>query len=258
MAGPSRERASQPVRALSFGSVAEQYERYRPGYPDELLDVVFQYAARPVCSAVEVGAGTGKATCLFAGHGVHVTALEPDAEMAAVLRRTTARLPVTTLEVTFENYHSTSSVDLVFAAAAWHWTDPATRMARAVELLSPGGVLALFGSSVDPADPDVCASVEAIEREVLPEDSDDDAAHPWGLDELEATVGLAEVKQLDLPRAVTTSAEEFVGRLSTVSAYLMLSPESRAEALDRIRSVLPATVEVDATIQLSLARRSLT
>jgi hypothetical protein len=30
--------------------------------------------------------------------------------------------------------------DLVYAAAAWHWTDPRTRWARLIELLAPGGV----------------------------------------------------------------------------------------------------------------------
>jgi SAM-dependent methyltransferase len=255
MVASAGDGVSSVARALSFGSVAEQYERYRPGYSEDLVDVVFQYAARPVCSAVEVGAGTGKATRLFAGRGVEVTALEPDAAMADVLRQTTAGLPVVPVETTFENYRSARRVDLVFAAAAWHWTDPTTRMARAVDLLSPGGVLALFGSSVEPADPDLCAAVEQIESEVLPDDSNSGEMHPWSLQDLMATERLTECTQLDLPRVVTRSAEESVGRLATVSAYLMLSPAARAEALCRIQSVLPVQVEVDATIALSLARR---
>lgn len=34
-------------RALSFGAVAEAYERFRPGYPIELVDMVMAYAGRP-------------------------------------------------------------------------------------------------------------------------------------------------------------------------------------------------------------------
>lgn len=255
MVASARDGAASLTRSLSFGSVAQQYERYRPGYSEDLVDVVLQYAGRPVSSAVEVGAGTGKATRLFAGRGVEVTALEPDAAMAAVLRQTTAGLSVVPVETTFENYRSARRVDLVFAAAAWHWTDPTTRMARAVDLLAPGGVLALFGSSVEPADPDLCAALQQIESEVLPDDSNSGEVHPWSLEELEATEGLTECTQRDLPRVVTQSAETFVGRLATVSAYLMLSPVARAEALRRIQSVLPVQVEVDANIQLSLARR---
>ena len=73
---------SQPsgksVRGLLFGSVAERYERYRLDYPNELVDTVLRYARRPVCTALEVGAGTGKATRPFAARGIEVTALEPD------------------------------------------------------------------------------------------------------------------------------------------------------------------------------------
>jgi trans-aconitate methyltransferase len=74
-------------RARSFGVVAEAYERFRPGYPVELVDTVMTYADRPVRTALEIGAGTGKATRLFAQQGVTVTATEPDGAMLAELRQ---------------------------------------------------------------------------------------------------------------------------------------------------------------------------
>lgn len=58
-------------RALSFGVKAEAYERIRPGYPVELVDMVLTYADQPVRTALEIGAGTGKATRLFAQRGGH-------------------------------------------------------------------------------------------------------------------------------------------------------------------------------------------
>ena len=75
------------ARALSFGSVATAYERYRPGYPAELVDAVLTYAGRPVHAALEVGAGTGKATRVFAQREIAVTATEPDAAMLRELRK---------------------------------------------------------------------------------------------------------------------------------------------------------------------------
>src|SRR3954469_24874393 len=74
-------------RALSFGAAASAYERFRPGYPDEVADLVFAYAGRPVTTALEIGAGTGKATRMFARPGVTVTATDPDAAMLTELRR---------------------------------------------------------------------------------------------------------------------------------------------------------------------------
>lgn len=242
------------VRSLSFGLVAELYERYRPDYPGEIVDAVLRYAGRPVRTAVEVGAGTGKATRLFASRGITVTALEPDAAMARVLERTTRGLPVEPVVSTFERFATDRAVDLVYAAAAWHWTDPATRWGRAVELLVPGGVLALFGGQGGLKDPDLSAALEQIERRVLPDD-DSAAPRPWSIEQAELGHGLTDGAQRELPGVTTTTASDFVGRLSTVSAYLMLGPEVRAAALRDVRAVLPEQFEVDSTVQLSLARR---
>src|SRR6476469_6118904 len=104
-------------RALSFGVMAEAYERFRPGYPVELFDMVTAYAGQPVRTALEIGAGTGKATRLFAQRGVTVTATEPDGGMLAELRR---HVPgnVKTVQAAFEDLQPDESYGLVYAAAA--------------------------------------------------------------------------------------------------------------------------------------------
>lgn len=241
---------AEPVRGLSFGSAAQRYERYRPDYPAELADAVLAYAGQPVRRALEVGAGTGKATRLFAARGIHVTALEPDPEMADVLVGTTRGMPVQPVVTTFERFETTERFDLLYAAAAWHWTDPATRWARAVELLAPGGVLALFHGPTEPKDPAVLAAIAEVEQ-VLP--ADDQA--PWTLAEMAATDGLADSVKRTLPRVTTTTAAEFLGLLSTVSAYLVLTPGLRAATLRRIGAELPDRFDLDATPRLFLARR---
>ena len=248
------EPAGKSVRGLLFGSVAECYERYRLDYPDELVDIVLRYAGRPVRTALEVGAGTGKATRLFASRGIEVTALEPDADMAQVLERVTRGLPVRPVVATFEEFRAGSRFDLVYAAAVWHWTSPVTRWAQAVELLVPGGVLALVGRPAELKDPDLFAAVDEFEKRVLLED-DPVEVHPWSIEEVSAVDGLADVERRDLPGVATTTAEDFVGRLATVSAYLKLSPQARAGALHQVRAILPDQVDIDTTVQLSLARR---
>ena len=242
------------VRGLLFGSVAERYERYRLDYPNELVDAVLRYAGRPVRTALEVGAGTGKATRPFAARGIEVTALEPDPDMARVLARVTHGLPVKPVTTTFEDFRTESRFDLVYAAAAWHWTSPATRWTQAVELLVPGGVLALFGAPAELKDPELFAAVDGIEKRVLPEDDPLDL-HPWSIEELAAADGVADVEHRELAYVATTTAADFLGRLATVSAYLKLAPEQRADALRQVGAVLPDHVEIDTTVQLSLARR---
>ncbi len=247
-------RDDRPIRAQSFGSAAEAYERYRLGYPDQLVDEVLQYAGGSVDAALEVGAGTGKATRVFAGRGVEVTALEPDLEMARVLARTTRGLPVQVVVGTFEAFPTDRRFDLLYAAAAWHWTDPATRWGRVVELLSPGGVLALFGGRHAPRDPELAARVEEIERRRLP-GADGPVGSPWSIEDIGHLAGLADVEERDLPGVAMTSAADFANRLATASAYLILGEAERADVLSHIRAALPDRFEIDVLVRVSLARR---
>ncbi len=249
-------------RGLTFGQVAEDYERYRPGYPEQVVDEVLSYAAGPVRTAVEVGAGTGKATRLFARRDITVTAVEPDAQMLGVLRRETARLPVHAVPGTFESFATAERFDLLYSAAAWHWTDPETRWQRAAELVHPGGTLAFFGSPTDLADPALREAVAEARRTIV---ADDDVHPPgdresrgdlrWPGTELEESPLFAEVRQLGIERQERVSRHDYLHRLATVSAYLVLPPDDRAEVLSRIGVVLPDPVLVDVTVTVHLARR---
>jgi SAM-dependent methyltransferase len=250
------------VRALSFGVVAEAYERFRPGYPVELFDIVMTYAGQPVRTALEIGAGTGKATRLFAQRGVTVTATEPDGAMLAELRK---HVPanVRTVQAAFEDLRPGQSYGLVYVAAALHWTEPEGRWSRVAALLEPGGVFASFGGPVQLADPAVAEAVRAARAPFL--DSDDvpspDGTPPghhmqWPGTELRRSEWFADVQQFVIGRRLTMSAEDYIGHLSTISAYLELPASVQEQVYRRIMRVLPETVGIAADITVHLARRS--
>ena len=69
-------------------------------------------------------------------------------------------------------------------------------------------------------------------------------------------VEFTDVRQRTLERRVWMSAGDYVGHLSTVSAYLLLPEHRRARLLDRIAAVLPERVSVDGDLVLHLARRT--
>jgi trans-aconitate methyltransferase len=248
-------------RGLLFGTAAESYERYRLGYPDEVVDRTLYYAARPVATAVEVGAGTGKATRAFASRGIHVTALEPDAGMFAVLERETIGMPVKPVPASLEEYDGPAA-DLVYAAAAFHWTDPATRWTRTARLLVDGGVVAVFGSPMRVADAGVQDAVAEVVRPTI----DDLALQPhavgspdrgtWPEDELGASELFTDVETRHLARQVRVPRKEYLGYLSTLSAFLQLSPADRQDVLRRVADVVPAQVALDLTVRLHLGRRA--
>ena len=236
-------------RALSFGAVAEAYERFRPGYPVELFDLVVTYAGQPVRTALEIGAGTGKATRLFAQRGVTVTATEPDGAMLAELRR---HVPasVTTVQAAFEDLRLGESYGLVYAAAALHWTNPGGRWSRMAALLQPGGVFASFGGPVRLADPAVEEAVRAarapfLESDEVPSPDGTPPGHDmqWPGTELQRSEWFADVQQSVIERRLTMSARDYVGHLSTISAYLELPDSEQEQVYSRIMQVLPETVE---------------
>jgi hypothetical protein len=63
------------------------------------------------------------------------------------------------------------------------------------------------------------------------------------------------VRQLTIERRAALSADDYVGHLSTISAYLELPETVREHVFDRIRKVLPERVTLVADLTLHLARR---
>ncbi|MFI9272051.1 class I SAM-dependent methyltransferase [Kitasatospora sp. NPDC052896] len=130
----------------TFDEDAELYDRARPGYPPGLYDDLAGLAgAGPGSHVLEVGCGTGQATVPLAERGCRITAVEAGPEMAAVARRNLAG--VAAVEVVTAEFESwplpAEPFDAVVSATAFHWIDPAVRVAKAADALRPGGALAV-------------------------------------------------------------------------------------------------------------------
>ena len=132
-------------RATSFGSVADSYERARPGYPDDA--VRWLVGERP-CDVVDLGAGTGKLTRSVVALGHRVTAVEPLPEMLAQLRASVAAaVPVAGNAESIPL--ADASADVVVVAQAFHWFDHGPALAEIARVLRPGGRLGLVWNTRD-------------------------------------------------------------------------------------------------------------
>ncbi|MGB9033436.1 MAG: class I SAM-dependent methyltransferase [Paeniglutamicibacter sp.] len=131
--------------ATAFKVGGAHYDAVRPNYPDAALAFMVPVATRDV---VDVGAGTGIFTAQLLARGLNVTAVEPSADMLAVLRE---RLPeVMAQEGTGEETGlEESSADVITYAQAWHWVDPNVASTEAARVLKPGGKLSLVWNQLD-------------------------------------------------------------------------------------------------------------
>ena len=132
-------------RRATFDQDAGLYDRARPGYPPALFDDLAELTGVGAGSRVlEIGPGTGQATLPLAERGCQIMAVELGPDLAAVARRKLARFPgVEIVTAAFEDWPLPAvPFDLVLAATAFHWIDPAARVVKAADALRPGGWLA--------------------------------------------------------------------------------------------------------------------
>lgn len=135
-----------PTPRESFDEVAELYDEARPGYPAALFDELLALAALPQAAHLfEIGCGTGHATLEFARRGFSIDCIELGQNLAAVARGNLAQFAAVTIAVSdFDAYQAHAHYDLVYSASAYHWLNPATRIARAAALLRPAASIAVW------------------------------------------------------------------------------------------------------------------
>jgi ubiquinone/menaquinone biosynthesis C-methylase UbiE len=136
--------------AQVFDDVAEEYDRERRGYPDELVDAACAYGGlRSGDSVLEVGCGTGLLTSALVARGLSVDAVDPGANMIALAKRRVGEGAAVRFHLgRFEDVGlPEGAFAAVFSATAFHWIEPDVGWARAAHLLAPGGMLALLQHS---------------------------------------------------------------------------------------------------------------
>jgi len=227
------------ARAESFGSVAEQYERFRPSYPAALID---DLAGLNPADVLDVGCGTGKAARLLAERGLTVLGVEVDAQMAAVARRHGLEVEV----ASFEAWEARDRrFDLVTCGQAWHWVDPVVAIPKAAAVLRPGGTLALFWN-YDELDVPTQAALDDVYRRWAPElqrsvvvggNRQTDRPH---IDDLEASGLFASVETRTYRWERTYPRAEWVGMVQTHSDHLRLDPSRRAALLNGLDAAIDA------------------
>lgn len=131
-----------------FSRTVENYIRYRPGYPKEVLTFLKNELNFNAASVIaDIGSGTGKSSELFLQNGNVVFAVEPNPDM----RRAAEQLlhPFPNFKSINGSAEATTlpaqSIDFIVAGTAFHWFEPkATRQEFQRIIKSDGFILLMW------------------------------------------------------------------------------------------------------------------
>jgi SAM-dependent methyltransferase len=130
-----------------FSNRVENYVKYRPGYPPEVLQVFREEMNLTEDSVIaDIGSGTGISAKAFLENGNTVFGIEPNAAMRDAAENFLKDFPnFKSIDGTAENTAlEDDSVDFVTAAQAFHWFDPAKTRAEFSRILRAKGYVVLI------------------------------------------------------------------------------------------------------------------
>jgi hypothetical protein len=154
---------------------------------------------------------------------------------------------------TFEEWAPPAGgVDVIACALAWHWLDPATRNPRTRAALAPGGALAVFGHTYGTADPDITAAIGRVLQAVDP--TVKARAEHWVRDDVRASGSYDQVEELLWHTYPEFTRERYLRLMQTFSPFRRHSADDQRAVLDGLAAVLPASITLDLTTTLVLAR----
>ena len=185
------EAEERRLLGAQFDLDAQGYDDGRPDYPAGAWQQVLAHLDLTAGSRVlEIGPGTGQATARLLATGATVEAVEPGAELSALLRTRFADADLQVQTATLEAAElADGSFDAVASATAFHWVDPDVGIPVLRRVLRPGAPVCLWWNVYrDPARDEV-DPIDALVR---------------GSTELPNTRGLNGIlDELDLPARLT-------------------------------------------------------
>lgn len=257
--------------AWTFDTVARDYEKFRPGYPDELYRTLFDYIPLGGASrAVEVGIGAGQATPPVLKTGCAVTAVEPGARFSELCREKFGGFAgFSVINGRFEDAGlPEGSFDLVYSASAFHWIPEEPGYKKVFRLLKSGGAFARFANHPYMAkdDPALFADVQRVYAEYYYPYYHKKPETPaeFTVEQAKRCAGIAEkygfedVRCAVFSRVRTFSSGEYRTLIGTYSNHRAIEEKTRELFFSKVEEAIDrhgGSIHVFDTIDLQLARK---
>ena len=215
-----------PDAKTRFSGRASAYSKYRPSYPEGLIDVLHREGVLQKTSTVaDIGSGTGLLTQLFLKNGNDVFAVEPNADMRSAAENLLSAYP---------GFHSANgsaestglsggSVDLVVAGQAFHWFSPAEAKKEFGRISRNGTVAVIYNTRDD-------AEGLGLDYRKLTARFGRNFSEVMGPVEDRLRVFFSSYKLLTLPNPKQLDLDSLLGRLLSAS-YMPAEGEAGYEAM---------------------------
>ena len=255
----------------TFDTVASAYEKFRPGYPDELYSVIFDYISLDKsCYAVEVGIGGGQATLPFLKTECNLTAVECGEQLSKLCKEKFKEFSnFSIISSKFEDVKfSCDAYNLVYSASAFHWLPEKVGYTKVFSMLKRGGVFARFANHPYRAKYNLPLSEEINriyseyyynfykkKQEVPTEYSEEQAIQRAYLAE---KYGFEDIKYALFHKTRIFSASEYITLLGTYSDHIAIEESIRKKFFSKIEDAINSyggSITLYDTIDLQLARK---
>lgn len=234
---------------LSFNQDPEGYEKWRTTYCCELFEDIKAYAGLNKDSkTLEIGCGTGQATEHMLKVGCNIEAVELGSNLSTFVENKFANhdnFKVWNGE--FEQYpYEKDALDLVYSATAFHWIPDEIGYIKVMDMLKPGGTIALFWNQVffNREDDPLHQMIQSIKLKyadmghIAPEPKNKDHERYESRVNGMKAYGFEEV-ELKLHKQMRTFlADDFIALLSTYSDHNVMEASVRDVFYEEIRTAI--------------------
>jgi len=265
-----------------FDEITENYDKSRWGYPSEIFSDIIKYVSpNSGKKALEIGAGTGKATIHALSAGYDVFAVEMGENMSDFLKEKFSNSNnLHVLTSTFEDAMlDGSSYDLIYAASAFHWIDADIGCPKVFRLLKNDGTFALFrNNAVRQGEGDLSDAIEnayiqhyythytdwksrekhITEMSVADYLDSDELYKGFRLRGLEL-YGFTDITMKLYKSHKLYTADEYISLMDTMSDHISLPSENRKALYSDLAYAInnhSGTLKVDYVYQLYMGRKT--
>jgi ubiquinone/menaquinone biosynthesis C-methylase UbiE len=234
--------------ALSFGRVAELYDRVRPDYSQQSLDRAQEaLELEATAHVLDLAAGTGRLTQELARRFEHVVAVEQDGAMRSritdgeVLAGTAESIPL-----------RDASVDAVFVGEAFHWFDATRAVPEVARVLRPRGGVALFSNLWWETEPPLPQAARDLLNIPFVASGRADAVETWR--DVFAESVFEPLRDETFAAEKIVDAETLLAMYQTTSSIAALPEDERRELAARVRPLLSSTYRLPIRVELTWTR----